>query len=120
VHDALKRRCLYYWIDYPDFQKEFTIVRAKAPDLEPMLVKHITAFVQEMRRMELFKAPGIVETLDWTSAIIALDQQALSLEVIADARGVILKYQDDIKTFTPETLSAIHQRAQVQADLADR
>lgn len=120
VHDALKRRCLYYWIEYPDFQKELAIVRAKAPDVEPMMAKQITAFVQEMRRMELFKAPGIAETLDWTAAIIALDQQAMSLEIIAETLGVILKYQDDIKTFTPETLSAIHQRAQVQADLAYR
>lgn len=118
VHDALKRRCLYYWIEYPDFQKELAIVRAKAPEVEPMLAKQITAFVQEMRRMELFKAPGIAETLDWTAAVVALDQQALSLEVVADTLGVILKYQDDIKTFTPETLGAIFDRARLQAEIA--
>jgi MoxR-like ATPase len=118
VHDALKRRCLYYWIEYPDFQKELAIVRAKAPDVEPLLAKQITAFVQEMRRMELFKAPGVAETLDWTSAVIALDEQALSPEVVADTLGVILKYQDDIKTFTPETLKAIYDRSKVQAELA--
>lgn len=118
VHDALKRRCLYYWIDYPDFSKELAIVRAKAPDVQPMLARQITAFIQEMRRMELFKSPGIAETLDWTSAVIALDQQALTLEVVADTLGVILKYQDDIKTFTPETLSGIFERAKLQADLA--
>src|SRR5664279_442614 len=84
VHDALKRSCLYYWIEYPDFAKEYAIVRAKAPDVEPMLAKQITAFIQEMRRMELFKAPGVAETLDWTSAVIALDQQALSPQVVAD------------------------------------
>lgn len=118
VHDALKRRCLYYWIEYPDFQKELAIVRAKAPTVEPMLAKQITAFVQEMRRMELFKAPGVAETLDWTSAVIALDQQALSYSIIADTLGVILKYQDDIKTFTPEMLSAVYDRAKLNADLA--
>lgn len=118
VHDALKRRCLYYWIEYPDFQKELAIVRAKAPLVEPMLAKQITAFVQEMRRMDLFKAPGIAETLDWTSAVIALDQQALSLNLVADTLGVILKYQDDIKTFTPETLSAVFERARLAAEIA--
>ncbi len=118
VHDALKRRCLYYWIEYPDFAKELAIVRAKAPDVEPMLARQITAFIQEMRRMELFKAPGIAETLDWTSAVIALDQQALTLEVVADTLGVILKYQDDIRLFTPETLSGIFERAKLQANLA--
>ena len=118
VHDALKRRCLYYWIEYPDFAKELAIVRAKAPDVEPMLAKQITAFIQEMRRMELFKAPGVAETLDWTSAVIALDQQALSPQIVADTLGVILKYQDDIKTFTPETLSAVYERSKLQAELA--
>lgn len=118
VHDALKRRCLYYWIEYPDFQKELAIVRAKAPDVEPMLAKQITAFVQELRRMELFKAPGIAETLDWTSAVIALDQRALSPEVIADTLGVILKYEDDIKTFRPEVLGAVYDRARLQAEIA--
>lgn len=117
VHDALKRRCLYYWIEYPDFQKELAIVRAKAPQAEPMLAKQITAFVQEMRRMELFKAPGVAETLDWTAAVIALDQRALSLQVIADTLGVILKYQDDIKAFTPEMLNAVYERSTVMAEL---
>src|SRR5262249_49172079 len=78
IHDALKRRCLYYWIDYPDFQKELQIVRTKVPG-QPTLAKQVTAFIQEMRRMDLFKAPGVAETLDWTAAIIALDQEALSL-----------------------------------------
>jgi len=117
VHDALKRRCLYYWIDYPDFQKELSIVRAKAPSVEPMLAKQITAFVQEMRTMELFKAPGIAETLDWTSAVVALDQQALSLGLVADTLGVLLKYQDDIKSFTPETLSAVFERSRLSAEI---
>jgi MoxR-like ATPase len=115
VHDALKRRCLYYWIDYPSFEKELRIVRAKAPDVELKLAKQITAFIQEMRQMDLFKAPGVAETLDWTAALVALDQRALALEVVAETLGVILKYQDDIDLLTPDTLQALHQRALLQA-----
>jgi MoxR-like ATPase len=115
VHDALKRRCLYYWIDYPTFEKELRIVRAKAPDVEPMLARQITAFIQEIREMDLFKAPGVAETLDWTAALVALDQRALTLEIAAETLGVILKYQDDIDLFTPETLQAVYERALLQA-----
>lgn len=115
IHDALKRRCLYYWIEYPNFGKELQIVRRKAPDIEPMLAKQITAFIQEMRRMELFKRPGIAETLDWTSALIALDQKTLGLEVIEDTIGVILKYQDDIEALNHETLNNMLDRAKVEA-----
>ncbi len=115
VHDALKRRCLYYWIDYPSFEKELRIVRTKAPDVEPLMAKQITAFIQEMREMELFKAPGVAETLDWTAALIALDQRALSLEVIAETLGVVLKYQDDIDLLTPTNLQALYERAILQA-----
>lgn len=115
IHDALKRRCLYYWIEYPLFQKELEIVRRKAPDVEPMLAKQITAFIQEMRRMELFKRPGVAETLDWTSALIALDQVALSLEIVEDTLGVILKYQDDIEMMDKETLQNMIERAKVEA-----
>jgi MoxR-like ATPase len=118
VHDALKRRCLYYWIDYPSFKKELQIVRAKAPDIELLLLKQITAFIQEMRQMDLFKAPGVAETLDWTAALVSLDQRALSVDIIQDTLGVILKYQDDIDLLTPETLSNMFDRAKIQADLA--
>jgi MoxR-like ATPase len=115
VHDALKRRCLYYWIDYPSFEKELRIVRAKAPDVEPLLAKQITAFIQELRQLDLFKAPGVAETLDWTAALVALDQRALALGVVAETLGVILKYQDDIDMLTPDALQALHQRAMLQA-----
>lgn len=118
VHDALKRRCIYQWIEYPSFQKELNIVRVKAPDVEPMLAREITAFMQEMRRLELFKAPGVAETIDWTAALVALDKRALSMEVIQDTVGVILKYQDDIEKLTPETLQAVYDRAMVQAQAA--
>ena len=115
VHDALKRRCLYYWIDYPTFEKELRIVQAKAPQLDPLLARQITAFVQEMREMDLFKAPGVAETLDWAAALVALDQRALSLEVVAETLGVILKYQDDIDLLTPDTLQRLQERALLQA-----
>lgn len=118
VHDALKRRCIYQWIEYPSFQKELRIVRSRFPQLEPMLAQEITAFMQEMRRLELFKAPGVAETIDWTAALIALDRRALSLDVIGDTVGVILKYQDDIEKLTPETLQALYDRAKVQAQAA--
>lgn len=115
VHDALKRRCLYYWIDYPSFEKELRIVRAKAPDVEPLLARQVTAFIQEMRELELFKSPGVAETLDWTAALVALDQRALSLQTIAETLGVILKYQDDIDLLGADSLQALHERAIVQA-----
>jgi MoxR-like ATPase len=116
VHDALKRRCLYYWIDYPSFDKELRIVQTKAPDVGPALARQVTAFIQELRSMELFKAPGVAETLDWTAALVALDQQALSLEVVEDTVGVILKYQDDIESTSRQTLQAALERARVRAD----
>ncbi|KAB2863668.1 MAG: MoxR family ATPase [Anaerolineae bacterium] len=114
IHDALKRRCLYYWIDYPNFQKELAIVRAKAPEAEANLAKQVTAFIQELRRMELFKAPGVAETLDWTMALIALDQQALSPEIIEQTAGVILKYQEDVQMLTGEALQSALDRARMQ------
>jgi MoxR-like ATPase len=117
IHDALKRRCLYHWIEYPSFEKELAIVRLKAPDVSPMLARQITAFIQELRRMELFKSPGVAETIDWTTALIALDQRALSPEMIQDTVGVILKYQDDIETVVNrELLTAVLDRATVIAD----
>ena len=118
VHDALKRRCLYYWIDYPSFEKELRIVRTKAPDVEPLLARQVTAFIQEMRELELFKSPGVAETLDWTAALVALDQHALSLQTVSETLGVILKYQDDIELLGDNALQALHERALVQAQTA--
>ena len=112
IHDALKRRCLYHWIDYPSFEKELAIVELKAPEVRPMLARQITAFISELRRMELFKAPGVAETIDWAAALLALDQQVLSPELIADTVGVILKYQDDIEIVVKrEVLTAVLDRA---------
>jgi MoxR-like ATPase len=96
VHDALKRRCLYYWIDYPSFEKEYEIVLTKVPNAPQQLAKQVTSFIQELRRADLYKVPGVAETLDWTAALVALDQKALSPQVVDDTLGVILKYQDDV------------------------
>ena len=115
IHDALKRRCLYYWIDYPHFHKELQIVERKAPDVPPLLARQITAFIQDMRSMELFKRPGIAETLDWTAALIALDQNELALETVQDTLGVILKYQDDVEMLDGETIRNMIERAKVEA-----
>ncbi len=118
IHDALKRRCLYFWIDYPHFHKELEIVRRKAPDVAPMLARQITAFIQDMRSMELFKRPGVAETLDWTAALIALDQNELALETVQDTLGVILKYQDDVEMLDATTIQNMIDRAKVEAQRA--
>ena len=118
IHDALKRRCLYYWIDYPHFHKELQIVERKAPDVPPMLARQITAFIQDMRSMELFKRPGVAETLDWTAALIALDQNELALGTVQDTLGVILKYQDDVEMLDGETIRNMIERAKVEAQRA--
>ena len=113
VHDALKRRCLYYWIDYPGFDKEFEIVRAKVPQAPAQLARQITGFIQELRRADLYKVPGVAETLDWTAALVALDQQALEPSVVEETLGVILKYQDDVEKVRGENLRAILDRVKV-------
>lgn len=97
VHDALKRRCLYHWVDYPAFDREMEIVRARAPDAAEALSREIVAFVQRLRTEDLFKKPGVAETIDWAKCLLALDVIALSPEVIGDTLGAILKYQDDIQ-----------------------
>jgi MoxR-like ATPase len=107
VHDALKRRCLYYWIDYPSFEKELAIVQAKVPAASAELARQITAFIQELRQADLYKVPGIAETLDWTAALVALDQQALDPVIVEDTLGVILKYQDDVQKIKGETVRRI-------------
>lgn len=97
VHDALKRRCLYHWVDYPDSARELDILRLKVPGTPDNLSREIVAFVQELRKTDLFKQPGIAETLDWASALTELDAVSLDPATIADTLGVLLKYQDDIQ-----------------------
>jgi MoxR-like ATPase len=115
VHDALKRRCLYYWIDYPSFEKELEIVNAKVPAAADRLAKEVTAFIQELREVDLYKVPGVAETLDWTSALVALGQQSLDESIVTETIGVILKYQDDISLVKGETARQILDRIRVSA-----
>ncbi|MGB3406519.1 MAG: MoxR family ATPase [Jannaschia sp.] len=97
VHDALKRRCLYHWVDYPDHAREMEILAARAPEAGATLSREVVAFVQRLRREDLFKKPGVAETIDWAKCLLALDMIELSPEVISDTLGAILKYQDDIQ-----------------------
>ena len=96
IHDALKRRCLYHWVGYPDAARELAILKAKVPDAPAKLSKQLVAFVQAIRKEELFKAPGVAETLDWAAALSELDVVALDPATVSDTLGVLLKYQDDI------------------------
>ncbi|MBS1301566.1 MoxR family ATPase [Loktanella sp. SALINAS62] len=97
VHDALKRRCLYHWVDYPEFDREIAILNARAPEASAALSREVVAFVQRLRTEDLFKKPGVAETIDWAKCLLALDVIDLSPAVIADTLGAILKYQDDIQ-----------------------
>lgn len=110
VHDALKRRCLYHWIDYPDFEKEYGIVLAKVPAAPAQLARQVVAFVQELRQAELYKLPGVAETLDWINALVALDQEQLSEEVVNETLGVLLKYRDDIQKMQGESVRELVDR----------
>jgi MoxR-like ATPase len=97
IHDALKRRCLYHWVGYPDAARELAILKARAPQAPAKLAKQVVAFVQAIRKEELFKAPGVAETLDWASALVELDAVALDPALVSDTLGALLKYQDDIQ-----------------------
>ena len=97
VHDALRRRCLYHWIDFPSYDKELAIVSARAPQAGAALARQIVAFVQSVRREDLYKRPGVAETLDWLAALVALDRQSLDRAAVSDTLGVLLKYREDIE-----------------------
>jgi MoxR-like ATPase len=107
VHDALKRRCLYQWIDYPTLEEELAIVRAKVPDAAERLARQVAGFVAELRRADLYKSPGIAETLDWTAALVALDREALDPGVVDETLGLLLKYQDDVAKVKGEAGAAM-------------
>jgi len=107
IHDAIKRRCLYHWVGYPDALRELSIVRRKCPQASESLARSIVAFTQRLRAMDLFKAPGIAETLDWAEALVALDRVALDPQTVADTAGVLLKYQDDVGALGPEVVAKI-------------
>ena len=114
IHDAIKRRCLYHWVGYPDAMWELAIVRRKCPQVPESLARAIVAFTQRLRAMDLFKAPGIAETLDWAEALVALDRVALDPQTVADTAGVLLKYQDDIGALSPELAAKLV--AEVEAE----
>ena len=107
VHDALKRRCLYQWIEYPSFDKELAIVRARVPEAPARLAGQVTAFVQGLRGLELYKVPGVSETLDWARALVALDRQVLDAGAVEQTLGVVLKSKDDIDAVRGERLAGI-------------
>lgn len=117
VHDALKRRCLYHWVDYPDFAREVEILKSRAPEASDQLSREVVAFVQRLRTEDLFKKPGVAETIDWANCLLALDVIDLSPEVIADTLGAILKYQDDITKLQGSEAKRILDEA--KADLAE-
>lgn len=107
IHDALKRRCLYHWVGYPTAERELKILRTKAPQASEKLSAEIVAFVQALRKQDLFKVPGVAETLDWATALVELDAVALDPKEVTDTLGVLLKYQDDIQKMQSSEIKAI-------------
>ena len=112
VHDALKRRCLYHWIEYPSFEKEYRIIMTKLPGIEGRFAEQVARFMQRIRTVNLLKKPGISESLDWAQALMAMHRQHLDEGVVIETVGCILKYQEDIKTFKEEVWSDDEQRAE--------
>ena len=102
IHDAVKRRCFYHWVDYPDAVRELEILRRKAPKAAGALSKEVVAFVQRLRGVDLFKLPGVAETIDWANCLVALDRMSLDPETVNNTLGVLLKYQDDIERIAGE------------------
>ncbi|BBU56767.1 ATPase [Mameliella alba] len=118
VHDALKRRCLYHWVDYPGFDREVEILNAREPDVSETLSREIVAFVQSLRTEDIFKKPGVAETIDWAKCLLALDVVDLSPEVISDTLGAILKYQDDIAKIEGSEAKRILEEARATIEAA--
>ncbi|PPR18630.1 MAG: hypothetical protein CFH40_02429 [Alphaproteobacteria bacterium MarineAlpha10_Bin3] len=116
IHDALKRRCFYYWVDYPDAARELEILAKKAPDAPARLSRQIVAFVQRLRETDLFKLPGVAETIDWADALVQLDRLELDQQSINDTLGTLLKYQDDIAKIKGSEASRILE--EVNAELS--
>jgi MoxR-like ATPase len=116
IHDALKRRCLYFWIDYPDAERELEILRRKVPGCDERLSGEVVAFVQDLRGQDLFKLPGVAETIDWATALVQLDALALDPQAINDTLGVLLKYQDDIAKIRGAEATQILNR--IRSDMA--
>ena len=111
VHDALKRRCLYQWIDYPSFEKELAIVHARAPGASARLAAQVTAMVQELRSADLYKVPGVSETIDWVTALVALNRDTLDADAIDDTIGVVLKAREDVESIRGHRAAELLERA---------
>ncbi len=114
IHDAVKRRCLYHWVDYPDKTREFEIVRRKVPEAAETLSREIVAFIARLRAMDLYKLPGVAETIDWTRALTALDKVSLDPEAVSATLGVVLKYQDDIAKLDAQTAARLVDEVRVE------
>jgi len=114
IHDAIKRRCFYYWVDYPDAARELAILAVKAPDAPAALSRQIVAFVQKIRTLDLFKLPGVAETIDWAQALTQLDRLALDPETINDTLGALLKYQDDIAKLRGSEAARILEEVKIE------
>lgn len=119
IHDALKRRCLYHWVDFPDLERELQIVRRKAPQASESLARQVTDTVQRLRAMGLFKSPGIAETLDWIQALVALNRISLDPKTLQDTAGVLLKYQEDIERLQGPVLEQLLQPGTAQPPVID-
>jgi MoxR-like ATPase len=115
IHDALKRRCLYCWIPFPDFEKEVAVVLARAPHAPERLARQVVSFVQALREEDLFKRPGVAETLDWINALIALDRETLTDDILRDTLGVLLKYQDDLEKIDDAAARRLLERSRERA-----
>jgi MoxR-like ATPase len=116
IHDAIKRRCFYHWVDYPDAVRELEILKRKAPEVAAKLSREVVAFVQRLRKMDLFKLPGVAETIDWSKALVALDKMTLDPQTVNDTLGTLLKYQDDITRVRGSEAERL--LAEVRAELA--
>jgi MoxR-like ATPase len=119
IHDALKRRCLYHWVDYPDAERELAILKLKAPGTPEKLSRDIVAFVQKLRELDLYKNPGIAETIDWAEALTALDTVSLDKQSVNDTLGALLKYQDDISRVAGSEAARILEEIRMAAQAAD-
>jgi len=118
IHDAVKRRCFYHWVDYPDARRELEILKRKAPQAAPALSREVVAFVQRLRTVDLFKLPGVAETIDWANCLVALDRIALDPETVDNTLGVLLKYQDDIERIAGDEAARLVTEAKSAATAA--
>jgi MoxR-like ATPase len=111
VHDALKRRCLYHWVDYPGAERELAIVKSRVPGISAKLSQQVVRFVQALRDQDFYKSPGVAETIDWATALSELDARSLTPEVVGDTLGALLKYQDDIARMQGDALQKVLKEA---------